>query len=110
MLPLMVARPATIETKSSARVSVPSQGRISSGASTIPTKTLAATERLQAPDRPNSRRKPPASPFTTSGMIRQWYSTADSAPTSSTSGSAWKNRMKLPPGATSANGSGPPPR
>ncbi len=110
MLPLMVASPATIVTNSSDRDRPASQWRISSGASTMPTKTLAATERLHAPERPKSRPSPRASSATATGSTRHWYRTADSAPTTSTSGSAWKNRTKLAPGAVSAKGSGAPPR
>ena len=47
----------------------------------MPTKTFAATERLHAPERPNSRPSARASSATTAGSTRQWYSTADSAPT-----------------------------
>src|SRR3712207_7665699 len=52
------------------------------------------------------RSSPRASSATTAGRTRQWYSTAERAPTTSTSGSAWKNRMKLAPGEVSAKGRG----
>jgi hypothetical protein len=81
--------------------SLASQGLISSGASTIPTTMWAATERLHAPDRPKARFRPRASTATTAGSTFQWYSSAESAPTTSTKGSAWKNRMKEAPGRSS---------
>ena len=72
MLPEIVASPATMTAKSSARGMVASQERISSGASTLPTKTLAATEKPQAPEMPKARRSSTESPRTTSGRMRQW--------------------------------------
>ena len=76
----------------------------------MPTKTLAATEKPVAPPMPKSRVSTPAMRRTTQGNAPQWNSTAESAPTTSTSGSAWKNRMKEEPGRFSVKGSGPPPR
>ena len=106
----MVASPAVITTNSSARVSFASQARIISGASTMPTKTLAATPKPVAPPSPKSRRSTPAMARTIAGSTPQWNSTEESAPTTSTSGRAWKNRMKEAPGKGSGKGSGPPPR
>ena len=59
---------------------------------------------------PITRRSSQAKAAVTRCNTPQWNSSDASALIVSTSGSAWKARMKLPPGCDSANGSGGPAR
>ena len=59
---------------------------------------------------PIERRSSQAKAAVTRCSTPQWNSSEASALIISTSGSAWKARMKLAPGWVSANGSGRPPR
>ena len=71
MLPEIVASPDTITANSSARDKRATQCRISSGASTMPRNTLAATAKPQAPEMPNNRCSPRDIPPTSTGSTRQ---------------------------------------
>ena len=59
---------------------------------------------------PMTRRSNQAKAAVTRCSTPQWNSSDASALIVSTSGSAWKARMKLAPGCVSANGNGGPPR
>ena len=67
----MVARPAVITTNSPLGESFASQGRMSSGASTMPTKTLAAVAKPVAPSSPKARLSNRDIPATATGSTRQ---------------------------------------
>ncbi len=83
---------------------------MTSGASTMPTKTLAAADTPTAPPSPIVRCSAHANARTISGITPQWNSTADSAAMISTSGSARNASTKLAAGFVTAYGVGPPPR
>ena len=83
---------------------------MTSGASTMPTNTLAAAETPTAPPRPIVRCSAHANARTTSGITPQWNSTADSAAMISTSGNARNASTKLAAGLVTSYGAGPPPR
>ena len=83
---------------------------MTSGASTMPTNTLAAADTPTAPPRPIVRCSAHANARTTSGITPQWNSTADSAAMISTSGSARNASTKLAAGFVTSYGAGPPPR
>ena len=110
MVPAMVAMPPDITTNISLRVSADRYGRMNNGASTCPTKTLAAALTPTAPPTFSVRPNTQAKPFTIIGRMRQWNRTADSALITSTMGNAWKASMKVDAPALTGKGAGAPPR
>ncbi len=76
----------------------------------MPTNTFAAVASPTTPPTRIARSSSQEIARTTAGSTRQWNSSAESALTTSTSGSARKARMKLDPGSVTAKGGGPPPR
>ena len=71
---------------------------MNSGASTMPTKMLAAVDRPTAPPTFMVRSRNQDRPRTSAGSTPQWNSRLLSAEITSTSGSAWKASTKPPPG------------
>ena len=100
----MPAMPQVISANNSPRCMRASQGRTSSGASTMPTNTCTAAPSASAPPTPIVRRSTQAKPRITACSTPQWNSSVASALMVSTSGRAWKARMNAPPGTASANG------
>ena len=70
-MPAIVAMPAVMTMNSSERLIRLRYGRISSGASTMPTNTFAAVPKLAAPEMPSALPSAHANPRTTHGSIRQ---------------------------------------
>ena len=74
MVPATEASPTLNRMKSSVRVILARQGRISSGASIMPKNTVAPEASAVAPPRPSARRSTKAMPRTIRGNIRQYQS------------------------------------
>ncbi len=83
---------------------------MNSGASTMPTKTLAAVDRPTAPPTPIARRSAQEMPRTIAGRTPQWNSNVVSALITSTMGSACSASTNDAPGNFSSKGRDPPPR
>src|SRR5579862_896194 len=82
---------------------------MSSGASTMPMKIVAAEPSPTAPPMPISLRKPNAKPFTITGRMRQCQSSAASAEITMTSGNMPNAKLTMPVGLVTTKGGGPPP-
>ena len=70
-MPATVAMPQVMTMNSSPRFSATRYGRTSRGASTMPTKTLAAALTPTAPPMPNARSSTQAAPRTATGSTFQ---------------------------------------
>ncbi len=78
----------------------------------MPRKMHDEVDTPTGPLTPNSRPNSQAAPRTTTRSTPQCHSSAESALTSSTAGSAWKAKISVdaPLVGSAANGCGPPPR
>ena len=90
--------PQDISAKISPRDIRANHGRISKGASTMPTNTCTAAPKDSAPPTPSVPRNSQANPRIIACNTPQCTSKADNAEIVSTSGNTLKARIKLAPG------------